>query len=966
MWAAHQPTVHNLARHRWKARSNFFIGGPNTIFWLSALIFGFAAGNSNETTIVSATENTSPQRTIGSGMLIGLIVLGAFVFIVLVVLAIVFITIKKRKREMAEELPSNPIDTPPTTAPLDIQNSVPFQTLLANVENHPCGASMSKLPNKLSTIDNREKQVEMERCFALSRPFAAKELEVLLSKYSAQQVRRAAANQPPLCADVPTLLSRLLVSRWRLPSASSSPSHVENTAPATTVTHDATVDSHVPVVATTVVAEGNASGIMSESHLHAANRSPLSACEQMICGFLGIGMVSPVWLQSTLTTIQCAAVAIPALELTNPDHVGFRHLIITKEQNTIANGYGIGADTTQEDTQQIRLFARFYRDLAQRRSRPRNGPVQHCIWAPRMDARGNVFYYDTVSRNATWDSPKMQDLRIRQTALGLRIKASSFREQKHTRPEKGDWVVVVDSKHNMLERENQAEIGEVLNDDSESGDGAPFFVQFRDGTRKWLRENQVANCPGAEFRKMMKAEERLRKEVERENTAVAQTNYGRFLDWDNTALKILRNNSCFSLAQNPWIEGNPNDSGIETKKADTATSPASHFDSSITLESPTERVWSLNSPRETVCGPTVYETDTTNVNSSSSAIVSRPLLSSDEVLKPTVEENFSTVGHVPSMDISPEEASVSVVLSNQTVSASGSGASGAPDPDASTTTTSPTVEMIIAAAQRFGACRSDTNTIMPSYEEASRMFNAGSEKYIPIKVNEDDEDGGFFNLEVLWCRLYAILLPAFEEASRLALSVGPATGYLDLGDMVDTTNAYGICAVSFNTILVMVVIDIIRDHELPGLADVDFRCPNSDIHDIFVAVIGRIFNLDPEDQVPGTVKRTSAPKARHINIRATTMDIEALINLHRAPANNNAAGRVDGSSNGDKLVIFAYSWRTGALPGNFILDDKQERTPGSTRATDRSGEYIGSASAVLQLQDPFVNENISGKHVGFW
>lgn len=48
------------------------------------------------------------------------------------------------------------------------------------------------------------------------------------------------------------------------------------------------------------------------------------------------------------------------------------------------------------------------------------------------------------------------------------------------------------------------------------------------------------------------------------------------------------------------------------------------------------------------------------------------------------------------------------------------------------------------------------------------------------------------------------------------------------------------------------------------------------------------------------------------------------------------------------------------IPGNFVLDDKQERTPGSTRATGRSGEYIGSASAVLQLQDPFVNENISG------
>lgn len=48
-------------------------------------------------------------------------------------------------------------------------------------------------------------------------------------------------------------------------------------ASAMTVTPDATVDSNVPVVATTVVAEGNASGIMSESHLHAANRSPVCA-----------------------------------------------------------------------------------------------------------------------------------------------------------------------------------------------------------------------------------------------------------------------------------------------------------------------------------------------------------------------------------------------------------------------------------------------------------------------------------------------------------------------------------------------------------------------------------------------------------------------------------------------------------------------------------------------------------------
>ena len=36
--------------------------------------------------------------------------------------------------------------------------------------------------------------------------------------------------------------------------------------------------------------------------------------------------------------------------------------------------------------------------------------------------------------------------------------------------------------------------------------------------------------------------------------------------------------------------------------------------------------------------------------------------------------------------------------------------------------------------------------------------------------------------------------------------------------MVDTTNAYGICAVSFNVMLVVVVIEIIRDHKLPGLA----------------------------------------------------------------------------------------------------------------------------------------------------
>ena len=87
---------------------------------------------------------------------------------------------RKRKREMVQELPSNPIDTATPTAPLvrsdsrnlgpfkfimsdsaifcmltpncggytaiycsqDVQNCVPFQTLLANVENHPCGASM--------------------------------------------------------------------------------------------------------------------------------------------------------------------------------------------------------------------------------------------------------------------------------------------------------------------------------------------------------------------------------------------------------------------------------------------------------------------------------------------------------------------------------------------------------------------------------------------------------------------------------------------------------------------------------------------------------------------------------------------------------------------------------------------------------------------------------------------------------
>ena len=29
------------------------------------------------------------------------------------------------------------------------------------------------------------------------------------------------------------------------------------------------------------------------------------------------------------------------------------------------------------------------------------------------------------------------------------------------------------------------QVGEVVQDDSESGDGAPFFVQFKDGTRKW-------------------------------------------------------------------------------------------------------------------------------------------------------------------------------------------------------------------------------------------------------------------------------------------------------------------------------------------------------------------------------------------------------------------------------------------------------------------------------------------------
>ena len=48
MWAAHQPTAHNLARHRWKAGSNFFIGGPNPILWLLVLFFGFAAGKRNK------------------------------------------------------------------------------------------------------------------------------------------------------------------------------------------------------------------------------------------------------------------------------------------------------------------------------------------------------------------------------------------------------------------------------------------------------------------------------------------------------------------------------------------------------------------------------------------------------------------------------------------------------------------------------------------------------------------------------------------------------------------------------------------------------------------------------------------------------------------------------------------------------------------------------------------------------